>query len=107
MERTPKYRTIAQPIGVDIVALADFGGDLGDPVGAAIKVNRYTVVQVVAPADRENWDQSREELFREETRRLARTHPLLGRDGSVSVVFDPRQVSTDDGTEVGEPIQRP
>jgi len=103
----PAYRTLTQPIGVDVVALNMFGGDIGDPIAAWINVDNQVVVQVVAPADRATWDDVEENQFRAAVRELAATHDLLDRTGQVSVLFDPPDVSVDDGTSpIGEIIER-
>lgn len=91
----PRYRIVAQFIGVDMVALSDFGGELGDPVAAAVRVGGSTVVQVVAPIERSDWTAKMEERFRSEVRRLAAHHELLDRQGEVRVVFDPPQSSVE------------
>lgn len=107
MESGPKFRTVAEFIGVDVVALSSFGGELGDDVAAAIRVNGHSVLQVVAPSARARWSAEREELFRSEVRRLARTHPLLERTGAVRLVFDPPQTSLEPrDEESGEPVDR-
>ncbi|MDP9471435.1 MAG: DUF4062 domain-containing protein [Chloroflexota bacterium] len=107
MDRGPRYRTVARLIGVDVVALSDFGGEIGDPVAAAVKVDGWTVVQVLAPALRRSWHQNTEEHFRDEVRRLAQTHHLLGRRGPVRLMFDPPQESTETRDEAGgEPVDR-
>lgn len=102
-----RYRTVAEFIGVDVVALSDFGGELGDPVAAAVKVDGFTVVQVVAPSVRSDWGQQMEDRFRSEVRRLAVSHDLLGRRGQVRLVFDPPQSSAETRDEAsGEPVDR-
>ncbi len=107
VERGPRYRTVAKFIGVDVVALSDVGGELGDPVAAAVKVGGWTVVQVVAPSERSEWTAAMEERFRSEVRRLAAHHDLLGRQGEVRVVFDlPQSTAETQDTAAGESIER-
>lgn len=107
-EQYPAYRTLAEFIGVDVVALSAFGGEYGDDIAAAIKVDGHSVVQVVAPATRPTWDAATEERFRAAVRRLAQTHPLLDRKGAVRLVFDPPQSSLEPrDEESGEPVDRP
>lgn len=102
-----RYRTVARPIGVDVIALSDFGGELGDPVGAAVKVGGWTVVQVLAPSGRSAWEPPTEQRFRSEVRRLAAAHHLLDRKGEVRVVFDPPQSSSERRDETsGELVER-
>jgi hypothetical protein len=106
-DQRPRYRTVAKFIGVDVVALSGFGGELGDPVAAAVKVNGWTVVQVVAPAARSDWGPEVEEEFRAQVRRLAASHELLGRLGEVRVVFDPPQSSAEArDVTAGELVER-
>jgi hypothetical protein len=107
LERTPRYRTVAEFIGVDVVALSDFGGELGDPIAAAVKVDGWTRLQILAPSERSTWDPATEERFRNDVRRLASSHDLLERKGPVRLVFDPLQSSTETRDESsGEPIER-
>lgn len=95
MDGLPRYRTVAEPLGVDVIALSEFGGELGDPIAAALKVDGWTVVQVVAPAARSEWGPEVEEKFRSQVRQIAVSHDLLGRQGEVRLVFDPPQSSTE------------
>lgn len=107
MDKHSQYRTLDQAIGIDVVALTAFGGSLGDPVAAWIKVDGRVVVEVLAPIVRNIWGDETEARFRQSVRELAAEHDLLGRTGSVSVLFDPPQTSVDDGTTpLGEPIRR-
>ena len=107
MAQVPAFRTLAEFVGVDVVALSAFGGEYGDVIAAAIKVSGHTVVQVVAPATRPTWDADTEERFRSAVRRLAKTHPLLGREGPVRLVFDPPQTSAEVRDETtGESVDR-
>ena len=101
------YRTIAGPVGGDVVALSAFGGELGDPVAAAVQVDGRTALRVIAPVARRSWDAQTAAQFRSEVRRLAATHALPGRTGSVTVLFDPPDAIADDGTgPAGEPVER-
>ena len=103
----PAYRVISRPIGNDIVALRQFGGGLGDPVAAWVKVDGQVVLQVVAPQLLTVWDVATEERFRKAVRELAAAHDLLGRTGPVTLLFDPPQTGVDDGSSpLGEPIER-
>ena len=107
MNPIPRYRTISSAIGIDTIALSDFGGELGDQVAAAVKVDGWTVVQVVAPSERSAWDAQREERFRFVVRQLAASHGLLERQGKVRLVFDPPQSSTEKRDETaGELVER-
>lgn len=101
------YRILDSSAGIDVVSVNTFGGDFGDPMAAWIKVGNSVVVQVVAPERRAAWDEATEERFKEAVRSLAATHPLLERRGQVSVLFDPPDISQDDGTSsIGELIRR-
>jgi len=103
----PAYRVLTRPIGSDVIALREFGGGLGDPVAAWVKVDGRVVLRVVAPQLRSAWDVTTEEHFRQAVRRLAAAHDLLGRSGPVTLLFDPPQTSVDDGTSPsGETIER-
>jgi hypothetical protein len=103
----PRYRIVAKPVGLDVIALSDFGGELGDPVAAAVKVAGRTVVQVVAPSRRSAWDPQLEEQFRSQLRQLAANHHLLNRQGEVRLIFDPSQTSMEKRDETaGELVKR-
>ena len=103
----PFYRTIAGPVGVDLVALSAFGGEPGDPVAAAVKVDGRTALRVVAPTARRSWDAQTAAQFRAEVHRLAATHDLPGRVGPVTVLFDPPATNVDDDTgPAGDPVER-
>lgn len=105
MRSGPTYRTLVEPIGIEVVALNAFGGDIGDPIAAWIKIDNRIVVQILAPHRRATWGDATEERFRATVRELAAVHPLLEKTGQVSVVFDPPDVSVDDGTSpIGEII---
>jgi len=107
MEQSPAYRTVAEFGGVDVIALSAFGGEYGDPIAAAIKVDGYSVVQVLAPATRPSWDAGTGERFRSAVRHLAHTHPLLDPTGAVRLVFDPPQTSAESrDEESGESVDR-
>jgi hypothetical protein len=94
-------------MGVDVIALEEYGGGIDDPVAAWIRAGRDVVLQVVAPHAWNDWSQDSKERFRRAVRDLAATHDLLGRDGDVTVLFDPPQTSIDDGTAPsGEAIER-
>ena len=96
-----RYRTVVEFIGVDVLALSDFGGEWGDPVAAEVRVDGHTVVQVVAPPERSTWDAQVEDRFRSEVRQLAIRHNLLDRQGEVRLVFDPPQSSAQTRDEAG------
>ena len=108
VDREPDHRSLVALPGVDVVALTGFGGERGDPVAAAVRVDGWTRLQVVAPPDRATWDRRTEEGFRTAVRRLAATHDLLGLNGAVRVLFDPPEspgaATRDVGT--GEPVER-
>jgi hypothetical protein len=109
MNKGPAYRTVdGGAIGLDLIALRHFGGELEDPIAAWVLVSGDPVLQVVAPSTRESWDQATEDRFREEVRELAATHRLLDREGTVSVLFDPPQTSLIALKDIpeGEPIER-
>lgn len=104
----PRYRTVAEFIGVDMVALSDFGGELGDSIAAELRVDGRTVVQVVAPSERSTWETHTEEQFQSNVRRLAGSHDLLDRRGEVRLVFDPPQSSAQKQDQTaGELVERP
>lgn len=103
----PAYRTLDESVGIDVVSLNAFGGDFGDPMAAWIKVGNSVVIQAVAPDRRATWGEATEERFRAAVRDLAATHPFLEKTGQVSVLFDPPDVSVDDGTSpLGEVVER-
>lgn len=103
----PLYRTITGAVGVDVVALSAFGGELGDPIAAAVQVDGRTALRVIAPVARRSWDAQTAAQFRAEVHRLAATHDLPGGAGSVTVHFDPPDATADDGSEpAGEPVER-
>ena len=103
----PLYRTIAGAVGGDVVALSAFGGELGDPIAAAVQVDGRTALRVIAPVARRSWDARTAAQFRSEVHRLAATHDVPGRAGPVTVLFDPPDATAADGSEpAGEPVER-
>ncbi len=90
MSRQPAFVLIAEPIGLEVVALRDFGGGLDDPVAAEVLINGTVCMQIVAPAS-VLADEAARERFRREAQALAETHDLLGRLGTkaLSFTFDP------------------
>ena len=108
MRRDGTYRTLTRSGGRDVIALAAFGGELGDPLAAVVRVDGRVVLEVLAPVARRSWDRQTGEQFRGEVRRLAAGHGLLGRAGAVTVLFDPLDHGADDGSwPAGEPVARP
>ena len=102
----PFYRTIAKPGGGNVVALSAFGGELGDPVAAEVRVDGHTALRVIAPVARRSWDAQTAAQFRSEVRRLAATHDLPDRAGPVTVLFDPPDADADGTGPAGEPVER-
>jgi hypothetical protein len=49
---TAPYRVIDQPIGLDVVALTRFGGEMDDPVAAGSESHAMGVAQPSLPAGR-------------------------------------------------------
>lgn len=94
-EGGPDYRVLLQPIGSDVVELVDFGGSDSSRMAAWIRVDGWPVLQVAMPAARCSleWDDAEEELFWDVVLRLARTHRLDGKRGTVDLVRNPPQTS--------------
>ncbi len=72
---------------MDTIALTGFGGKLGDPTVAEMKVDGETHVLVVAPDWHIDWDPVTAAQFQAAVRRLAATYDLRGLSGPVTVHF--------------------
>ncbi len=101
------YRVGRQPIGTDDIALFEFGGGIGDPIGAKLRVDGWTRVCVIVPAAISD-DQEAYATFQAAVRRFALRYDFQGfRRGPVDIVWHPSQESTErqyDGP--GEPVER-
>ncbi len=95
---------------MDTIALTGFGGKLGDPTVAEVKVDGETRVLVVAPDWHVLWDPVTATEFRAAIRRLAAIYDLRGLSGPVTVHFhlpeEALPLRTSATSAPGEPIIR-
>lgn len=83
------YRVGRQPIGTDDIALFEFGGEIGDPIGAKLRVDGWTRVRIAVL--RSVYDDEQAFLeFQAAVRRFALRYDFKGfRRGPVDIVWKP------------------
>ncbi len=102
------YRVGRQPIGTDDIALFEFGGVIGDPIGAKLRVDGWTRVRIAVPTAILNDTQKAYPAFQAAVRKFALMYDFHGfRRGPVDIVWNPGS----DGQarqydEPGEPVDR-
>ena len=101
------HRLLDRMLGIDIITVKGYDGELGDPVAAWIKIDNCVRLWIVVSPDRAAWGAAKEAAFQEAVRLTAATYPGLPATGTLSALFDPPQVAKDDGsTPRGESIMR-
>lgn len=96
------YRVGRQPIATDDLALFEFGGVLGDPIGATLRVARRARVRIVVPFSIYTDDAHGFPAFQAAVRAFALSYDFQGfRHGPVDIVWKPR--SDGDAWEDDEP----
>lgn len=84
------YRVGRQPIGTDDIALFEFGGAIGDPIGAKLRVDGWTRVRIAVPSAIYEDDQRAYPAFQHAVRRFALRYDFQGfRHGRVDIVWRP------------------
>ncbi len=102
------YRIGRQPIGTDDVALFEFGGVAGDPVGASLRVGGRPRVHILLPTAVYEDDQVGYPAFQAAVRRFASRYDFQGfRHGPVDIVWKPAfDGEAWQNDEPGEPVDR-
>ncbi len=100
------YSVGKQPIGLQVIALSEFGGEVSDRVGAALRVNGWVRVHVLMPKSAFTLGPEARGRFQAAVRELAKTFEFRDQ-GPVDIVFNP----SSDGTtrqydSPGEPVER-
>lgn len=96
-----------QPIGHDVIALDEFGGEIGDPEGAARREDGWWRVSILRPrsvtADPDDNADSRDAV-----RALALVSDFKSRHrrGPVDIVWNPATGKSKRYEEAGEPVDR-
>ncbi|MDQ3693055.1 MAG: hypothetical protein M3464_05460 [Chloroflexota bacterium] len=102
------YRVGRQPIGTDDIALFEFGGEIGDPIGAKLRVAGWTRVRIAVPTAILEDTQKAYPAFQVAVRRFASRYDFQGfRRGTVDIVWKPAfdgEAWQDE--EPGEPVDR-
>ena len=105
----PTYYYVGpQPVDHEIIALADFGGDIGDPVGAALRVRGWRRVSILRPRAVDTGGPDIKAAYQHAVRDLALTYDFKSRyrRGRVDIVWDPAEGKTKQYEEPGEPVDR-
>lgn len=94
------YPVGPQPIGNACIALSEFGGEIGDPVGAALRVDGWRRVSVLRPRSVADAGAAAIATYQDAVRELALTYQFKSgnRRGAVDIVWNLRQVEGSRGS---------
>jgi hypothetical protein len=97
-----------QAVGIDTIALSEFGGEMTDPVGAALRVDGWPRVFILRPRLEGPGAADINARFEGAVRELARTYEFRGgQSGPVDIVWKPHWQGTATQCDVpGEPVDR-
>jgi hypothetical protein len=101
------YPVGPQATGHDLVALAEFGGEIGDPVGTALRVDGWYRVSIIRPRRSTPIGDKAYAKYQDAVRQLALTYDFVGCRGTVDIVWKPAHGGSAKRYDVpGEPVNR-